>query len=149
MGAQHWDNEMAETPNTVHGRLLEAVHISGYSFERACSELEWLLEADRWKLVGDGFENPEDFLATVDLSDLKIDAPHRKRLAKKLTAVLAASQRSIAKAVGASHTQIQRDLGTNVPKEGNKVPESNSTDSPDGTSVPPGSGREAAEMRHG
>ena len=55
-----------ETPNTVHGRLLEAVHLSGYSFERACSELEWLLDENRWKELGDGFEDINAFLKTID-----------------------------------------------------------------------------------
>jgi hypothetical protein len=41
-------SQTQETPNIVYGRLLESAHISGYSFERVCAELEWLLEEDRW-----------------------------------------------------------------------------------------------------
>jgi hypothetical protein len=33
----------------TYGALLEGVHIAGYTFERACAKLEWLLEADRWR----------------------------------------------------------------------------------------------------
>jgi hypothetical protein len=35
---------MTENPDIVYGRLLESAHISSYSFERVCSELEWLLK---------------------------------------------------------------------------------------------------------
>ena len=45
-----------ETPDTVHGRLLADFHIAGYSFERACAELKYLLEADRWKTVSGGIQ---------------------------------------------------------------------------------------------
>ena len=98
-----------EAPNTVHGRLLEAVHISGYTFERACSELEWLLEEDRWKQVGGGFSDINDFLATIDLSEFRIAIDQRKNLAKKL-ADIHASQRATARALGVAHTTLQRDL---------------------------------------
>ena len=57
-----------ETPNTVHGRLLESVHLSGYTAERARSELKWLLEDGRWRTVGSGFDDIDAFLATLDLS---------------------------------------------------------------------------------
>ena len=66
---------MNEKPDAMHGRLLEAVHISGYSFERACKELEWLLEENRWKQCGKGFDNIDDFLLTIDFSDFKIPNP--------------------------------------------------------------------------
>jgi len=44
----------------------------------------------------------------------------RKEEAKKL-AKLGVSQRQIAKLLGVSHTQIQKDLATELPKSGNKV----------------------------
>lgn len=99
-----------ESPETVHGRLLEAVHLSGYSFTRACDELLWLLDDDRWRQVGGGFENVNGFLATIDFSDLKIAVEQRKALAKRL-AEIEASQRATARALGVSHEQIRRDLG--------------------------------------
>lgn len=110
-------NRSAESPDTVHGRLLEAVHISGYTFERACSEFDWLITDERWKKVGKGYEDVNEFLATVDLSEFKIAIERRKKIAKKL-AVLQASQRATAKALGVSHTIIQRDLADG----GNKLP---------------------------
>lgn len=94
----------------MHGRLLEAVHVSGYSFERACADLEWLLEEDRWRKCGNGFEDIRDFLGTVDLSPFNIESSHRKRLAKRLQE-LEASQRSTAKVLGVSEATIARDNG--------------------------------------
>ena len=103
---------MNEKPETVHGRLLEAVHISGYSLERACSELEWLIEDNRWKSIGQpdgGFKDIDAFLATIDFSEFKIAIEQRKKLARKL-ADLRATQRAIAGAVGVSVGTVNEDL---------------------------------------
>ena len=107
-----------EEPKFVHGRLAEAVHNAGYSFERACRELEWLLEDERWKECGQGFERIDEFLATVDFSEFKLAIEQRKKLSKKLTD-LRATQRAVAGTLGVKHTTIQRDIdiGTNVPNK--------------------------------
>jgi len=99
-------NESAET---VHGRLLESAHMSGYTMERACWELEWLLEDERWKTIGDGFENVDDFLKTVDLSSFKLAIEQRQKLSKKLES-LRATQRATAKTLGVNEATINRDL---------------------------------------
>lgn len=101
-----------ENPETVHGRLLESVHISGYSLERACSELEWLIEENRWQSIGQssgGFKDIDAFLATIDFSEFKIAIEQRKKLARKL-ANLRATQRAIAQAVGVSVGTVNEDL---------------------------------------
>ena len=108
----------AETPNTVHGRLLEAVHISGYSFERACSELEWLLQEDRWQKVGGGFDDINAFLSTIDLSEFRIAIDQRKKLAKQLQDI-EASQRATAKLLGVSPDTINRDVRDRTHNENN------------------------------
>lgn len=99
-----------ETPDQVHGRLMESVHLSGYSFDRACAELEWLIEGERWKSVGAGFEDPGAFLGTVDLSPFNMAATDRKRLVEKL-AVFGASQRAIGRSLGVGEQTVARDLG--------------------------------------
>lgn len=98
---------MSENPNTVHGRLLEAVHLSGYSFERACSELEWLLENDRWKECG--YDNIAAFQATIDWSEFRIAAEKRKNIAQRL-ADIGASQRATARMLGVDDKTIRNDL---------------------------------------
>lgn len=101
---------MSEAPNTVHGRLLESVHLSGYSFERACGELEWLLDKDRWKEVAGGYDDVDAFLSTIDFSEFRIAIEQRKKLAKRLAAIQA-SQRATAKVLGVSDETVARDLG--------------------------------------
>lgn len=100
---------MSEAPETVHGRLMEAVHISGYTFERACSELEWLLEEDRWKYIGKSYEHIDDFMASIDFKEFKMAIEKRKKLAKKL-ADLGATQRATGKMLGVNEATINRDV---------------------------------------
>lgn len=100
---------MMESPNIVHGRLLEAVHISGYSFERACSELEYLLDEERWKQLGAGFSDINEFLATIDFSGFRVAVEQRKRIAEKLKKI-EASQRATAKMLGVDQKTISNDL---------------------------------------
>jgi len=101
-----------ENEDTVHGRLLESVHVSGYSFERAGQKFEWLLDKDRWKNVGPGFENIDDFISTIDFSGFKVEIKKRKKIAKKL-ASLRATQRASAKMLGVSEVTVARDIGKN------------------------------------
>jgi len=116
---------MNETPDTVHGRLLESVHISGYSFERASQEFEWLLEEDRWKKIGQGYIDIDKFIGTIDFSEFRISIENRKKISKKL-ADLRATQRAAAKMLGVNEITIARDIGktrdtTNVAKAETKA----------------------------
>jgi hypothetical protein len=54
-----------------YGGLVEGVHLAGYSLERAFRKLEWLLEDDRWKTVGGGYEDINAFLDTIQLDELR------------------------------------------------------------------------------
>jgi hypothetical protein len=98
-----------DTPDTVHGRLMEAVHIGGYSLERAFSEFLWLLKEDRWKKVGKGFDDIRDFQATLCWKEFNIAVSQRKEIAKLLDQ-LGASQRSTAKMLGVDPSTVNRDL---------------------------------------
>jgi len=129
-----------QLPYVIHGRLMEAVHVTGYTMGRACVSLEYLLEDDRWKTLGDGFEDIDRFLETIDLSQFKIAVDKRKKLAKKL-GELQATQRATAKALGVTKSTVNRDLQP-VPS-GTKesvasdigIPEKETV--PDGTPAPP------------
>jgi len=100
---------MKENSNIIYGRLAEATHISGYSLERAMSEFEWLLEDNRWKEVGTGYENINDFLKTLNFSEFKIAIEQRKKIAQKLKE-LEASQRATANTLGVNQSTIGRNL---------------------------------------
>jgi len=128
-----------ETPDTVHGRLLEAFHITGYSVERACLSLEWLLDEDRWKQVGNGFEGIDEFLTTLNVSHLKIAKDKRKKIAIQLDE-LEATQRATAKALGVNEITIARDIGkdrgaTNVESDNNKPLSGNDLEIDESTNV--------------
>lgn len=132
---------MTETPDLQHGRLLESMHIAGYSFERACRELKWLLEYDRWKECGDGYDNIDDFLLTVDLSRFKQSLNERKELTQ-LLAKAKATQRAIAGAIGVNEITVARDLGkrrgsTNVDSEDSEKHQKRSDEPTHPTNVAP------------
>lgn len=110
----------AEPPDTVHGRLSEAIHLTGYTFARACSELKWLLAHDRWKQCAGGFEHIDDFLATVDLSEFKFAVDQRKDLARQLKK-LRATQRQIGAVLGVDQATVSRDLDAHASKDGADV----------------------------
>jgi DNA modification methylase len=113
-----------ETPDTVHGRLMESVHLSGYTMERACGELEWLLDDDRWKGCGGGFTDIDSFLATLDTAKFKLPVDQRKRLAARLQE-LRASDSATGRAIGWSRETVARDLGkrTNVQAQPSTPPD--------------------------
>jgi len=100
---------MKENSNIIYGRLAEATHISGYSLERAVSEFEWLLENNRWKEVGTGYDDINDFLKTLNFSEFKIAIEQRKKIAQKLKE-LEASQRATANTLGVSPDTINKDV---------------------------------------
>lgn len=104
----------AESANTVHGRLLEAVHIAGYSFERACGELQWLLDDDRWR--GLGFSDGAAFAESVmgAFREFRMTIEQRQALARSLTRV--ASQRAVAKVLGVNHATVSRDVANATPR---------------------------------
>ncbi len=131
---------MTENPNTIHGRLMEAVHISGYGFERACSELEWLLEGERWKELG--FKDGAEFAESIAglFKPFRMSIEDRKPLSKKLTAI--ASQRAVAEVLGVNEVTVARDTGntrgaTNVVSKEEKPNENNANEGDNATNVAP------------
>jgi N6-adenosine-specific RNA methylase IME4 len=95
----------------AYGKLKEDFHITGYTFERACISLEWLLENGRWQLCAD-FADVNEFLDGIRLDKFKALADERKRLAAKIKALQPkASNRQIAKTLGVSKDTVRGDLG--------------------------------------
>jgi hypothetical protein len=103
---------VSENANIVYGRLLESVHISNYSTDRACDELEYLLEENRWKAVGKGYDDISEFARSLNPKDeqLRFARDRRKKLAGLLDK-LGASQRATAKALGVDESTVRDDLG--------------------------------------
>ncbi|SIO49636.1 N6-adenosine-specific RNA methylase IME4 [Bradyrhizobium erythrophlei] len=100
----------------AYGALREGVFIAGFSFERACSKLEWLLEQDRWRGVGDGFDDVNKFISSIKLDSFRTVAEQRKRIALRIKQLQpAVSNRQIAKTLGVGRRTIDRDTGPNGP----------------------------------
>lgn len=100
---------MTESPDIVYGRLLESAHISGYGFERMTDELEWLLEEERWKKVGQGYDDVNVFLRSIDLSAFNLG--EKKRLHQRIKELQPdASNRAIGKATGTPEPTVRRHL---------------------------------------
>jgi hypothetical protein len=130
----------------------EALYVVGHSFERAWSKLEWLLEGERWKEVGSGFGDVNDFLATVQLPK-GADMDQRKSIAKRIKELQPeASQRKIAGALGVSHTQVQNDLrdGKKLPPDPRESSDDAAPGAESGKKLPPtqraNEGEEAAKL---
>jgi len=102
--------ESHETPEQVYGRLTESVHHTGYGFERACEQLKWLLRQDRWKAIPPGYEDIDKFLASIDLTELRLARDERKDLVQQLAAIRA-GQRATARLLGVGEQTVARDLG--------------------------------------
>ena len=101
----------SESPDIIYGRLLESAHLFGYAGERATDSFEWLLDDNRWKQVGGGFDDINDFLKSIakQSSQFKYLPEQRKRVAQKL-AELQATQRKAAEALGVGVATINRDV---------------------------------------
>ena len=127
--------EPAASSAEIYGRLKEGAFIAGFSFERACGHLEWLLEEDRWKLDG-RYDDVNKFLESIKLDQFRIAVDQRKRLANRIKELQpAASQRAIAKVVGVTNVTVHRDL--NAENGGaEKAPITNVTPSPADLSGP-------------
>jgi hypothetical protein len=98
-----------ENPTRIHGRLLEAVDISGYSNQRAVAAFEWLIDNDRWRDVSPGFKDINVFLETVDMSPYRIGKVVRERIIEKLHTRDAANTRT-AQALGVNEKTVRNDL---------------------------------------
>jgi hypothetical protein len=131
-----------------YGKAHANFHVAGYAFERGCLDLEWLLEGDRWKLDG-SFDDVNEFLKSLQLEKFITVAQERKRLALRIKQLQPeASNRAIAKALGASHQTIGRDVGPDGPSASQKANGNNEAASASGPNGPPRerSGAEAAQL---
>ena len=107
-------------PNVEYGRLLEQMHFVGYSMGRAFITLKSLLAEDKWKTVGEGFDDIDKFTRSLNFSQFNILVEERRDIVKLLSEKRA-TQRAIADALGVTKSQINRDL--NPVPNGTKQPE--------------------------
>lgn len=131
---------MIETPDMMYGALKANVDTSGLTLAKALNKFKHLLEGDKWKEVGDGFTDIDEFLKTIDLSDFKFAIEQRKEVALKLE-LLQASQRASALALGVGKSTLNRDL--NPVPHGTKQQKSTTENQPlTQTGVPHGTSKD-------
>lgn len=125
----------AQNAFDMYGRIKEGVHVAGYSFERACNHLEWLLDENRWRLAG-RFSNVNDFLDSIKLDQFRIVTDQRKRIAQRIKELQPeATQRAIAKVIGVDAATVNRDLKPVVAIATPPAVETVETKGPDGHAV--------------
>lgn len=104
---------MTETADTTFGRLMESTHLAGYGLQRAWTELESLLEENRFQELSRGYADVNEFMAAAKglFASLNIDPAGRKRIAQRVKELQPeASQRAIAGVLGVDQKTVQRDL---------------------------------------
>lgn len=133
--------------NENYGALRTDLYYVGHSFERAIFGLKWLLQDQRWKQAGAGFDDPQKFLESIRLDQFRIVAEERQAIAKLIKeAVAGASNRQIAKALGVDNTTINKDIGGGFPPPSKKKANGNNGSKTPGGGNPPLSGAQAARL---
>ena len=103
-----------EDARIVYGRLLESIHISGYTRERAIGELKHLLNDNNWKKAGEFFKY-SDFIKSLNLGEFKFSIEQRKEIIDEIKRIESEedkiSQRSLAGVLGVTQPTIREDLG--------------------------------------
>ena len=97
-----------ESPQIVYGRLLENAHAVTHFMERGQTSLAYLLEQDRWRAVGTGFTDINDFARSLDLAELRDRATERRQAVAALTEA-GASDPAVAEALGVHKKTVWND----------------------------------------
>jgi hypothetical protein len=128
-----------------YGRLLEGLHIVGYTFARACNQLLGLLKGDRWKSCSAGFKDVNAFMDSVRLDELRASVDERKKIAAEIKRLQPkVSERQIGRTLGVSKDTVKRDLrGAKAPRPGKNQSKNNGSGNGAGAKAPGLSGSEA------
>ena len=132
----------------TYGRLIEGVHLSGYTFERACQHLEWLLVGERWQACGD-FKDINAFLDSLRLDQFRPVAETRKRIAERIRELQpTVSNRQIARTLGVDEGTIRKDVAENSAPRAQKPKQSASAESrrAENDALPSPTGDDAARI---
>jgi N6-adenosine-specific RNA methylase IME4 len=118
-------SDTTKPSSEAYGKLREDIHLAGYTFERACQGLEWLLEHDRWQACG-SFGDVNEFLAGVGLDKFRPVAEARKRIAVRIKELQpTASNRAIATSLGVNEATVRRDTASFAAPQSEKTNENN------------------------
>jgi 16S rRNA G966 N2-methylase RsmD len=134
----------------VFGKIREDVHFAGYAVERGLAALEWMLDDERrWRSLRQPFNTVHEFIDSIGFDkELRIVAERRQKIARRLKEFEPdISNIEIAKTLGVNRKTIDRDLGTNVPLDSQKIQENQSaTGTHVHSSPPPTAGLSGADV---
>jgi N6-adenosine-specific RNA methylase IME4 len=106
--------------NQAYGASTAEFYLAGFTFERAMARTLRLLKKGDWRKVGDGFDDVNDFVRSLQLDRFKLLADQRKEFVeqvKKLQPTV--SNRAISEALGVSDQTINNDAKKLAPSAGN------------------------------
>ena len=109
--------ETVPSANEAYGQLKANLFIAGFTLERAFRNfLEPLLVGDGWRRCGEGFDDVNAFMDSLQLDKFRVIASDRKQIARRIKELQpAVSNRQIARTLGVDHQTINNDLGENSP----------------------------------
>jgi N6-adenosine-specific RNA methylase IME4 len=133
--------------NQAYGALTEGFYIAGFTFERAMARSLQLLKTGLWMKVGDGFDDVNEFVRSLQLDRFKVVAEQRREFVEQVKELQPAiSNRAIAEALGVDRRTVDRDVGANAPRGALDRPENEGAG---GANAPPGAAdgrRDAASI---
>jgi hypothetical protein len=102
------------TASEAFGAVREGTHIIAYEQKRVVHYVTWLLADGRWALAG--LASAAALVDTVRLESYRLSPAEREAIERAVKeADASVSNRRIAKMLGVSHTQVNEDLGKNLP----------------------------------
>jgi N6-adenosine-specific RNA methylase IME4 len=134
----------AADANQAYGALTAEFYIAGFTFERAMAGVLRLLKTGGWRKVGDGFDDVNEFVRSLQLDRFRIVAEQRKEFVERVKELQPdVSNRALGEAFGVAHTTIGR--GANAPPDAR---ETEQTGERAGANAPPGAadGRRDAKI---
>jgi N6-adenosine-specific RNA methylase IME4 len=100
----------AARANQVHGAINEGLHGASYLLERVFQAIEGQLKDGSWRNCGPGYDNLNDYAASLNFGELKVVAKDRRKLVEIFREhAPEVSTRTLAKVLGVTHSTVVRD----------------------------------------
>jgi phage N-6-adenine-methyltransferase len=123
------------TASEAFGAVREGTHIIAYEQKRVVHYVTWLLADGRWALAG--LASAAALVDTVRLESYRLSPAEREAIERAVKeADASVSNRRIAKMLGVSHTQVNEDLGKNLPPHAENDNETKGGENAGGNNLP-------------
>lgn len=96
--------------NEHFGDVKANFHIAGYAFERGCQRLRRLLADDSWRECGDGFDDVDSFLKSLQLEQFAKITEEKREIAKLIRGLRPeVSNRAVARALKVDESTLREN----------------------------------------